>query len=136
MNNVEMAIELLNCLKSLGLRLSIDDFGTGYSSLSNLHRFPVDTLKVDRSFVSRLTEEKAALKYAQIVRTIVTLGHNLDLDVIAEGIETEAQLRALRSLDCKYGQGYLFARPLTVIDTERLLWESSPWRSRAQPPSA
>lgn len=121
MNDVEGAIKLLQRLKELGLRLSIDDFGTGYSSLSYLHRFPVDTLKIDRSFVGRMEEGNDSEKYIQIVRTIISLGHNLDLDVIAEGIETVAQVEVLESLDCEYGQGYFFAKPLSAKDAEVLL---------------
>lgn len=122
MNDVESAINLLNELKALGLRLSIDDFGTGYSSLSYLHRFPIDTLKVDRSFVSRIANrESSPEKYTQIARTIVMLGHNLGLDVTAEGIETEAQLLVLNDLDCKFGQGYFFDKPLSVFAAEELL---------------
>ena len=123
MHDVEGAIELLNRLKGLGLRLSIDDFGTGYSSLSYLHRFPVDTLKVDQSFVRRMEEGDDSNKYISIVRTIISLGHNLNLDVIAEGIETEEQMNVLKSLSCEYGQGYFFSRPLPRDKAEALLVE-------------
>jgi diguanylate cyclase (GGDEF)-like protein len=107
----DVAVQRLGDLRNLGVRLAIDDFGTGYSSLSYLRRFPVDVLKIDRSFVSALggAPEDAALAHA-----IVKLGHTLHLRVVAEGIETAAQLAELRALDCEYGQGYLFARPLTV----------------------
>lgn len=121
MNDVEAAIELLNCLKGLGLRLSIDDFGTGYSSLSYLHRFPIDTLKVDKSFVGRMDEAEDGDKYIQIVKTIISLGHNLQLDVIAEGIETQTQANVLSSLGCEYGQGYFFSKPLSQKEAEALL---------------
>ena len=120
-NNVEDAIALLHELKSLGLKLSIDDFGTGYSSLSYLHRFPVDTLKIDKSFVSRLMGEQEQEKYTQLVHTIITLGHNLKMNVIAEGLETEEQLKILQSFHCEYGQGYLFAKPLLKDDATKLL---------------
>jgi EAL domain-containing protein (putative c-di-GMP-specific phosphodiesterase class I) len=90
--------------------------------LSYLHRFPIDTLKVDRSFVSRIANmESSPEKDTQIARTIVMLGHNLGLDVTAEGIETEAQLLILNDLDCKYGQGYFFDKPLSVLAAEELL---------------
>ncbi|MDJ0846188.1 MAG: GGDEF domain-containing phosphodiesterase, partial [Crocosphaera sp.] len=125
MNNVEEAITLLNRLKELGLRLSIDDFGTGYSSLSYLHRFPVDTLKVDKSFVGRMEEGEDSHKYIQIVRTIISLGHNLSLDVIAEGIETDKQRKILESLSCEYGQGYFFSRPLSYDNAEALLTDEN-----------
>ena len=107
----DVAVQRLGDLRHLGVRLAIDDFGTGYSSLSYLRRFPVDVLKIDRSFVSALggDPEDAALAQA-----IVKLGHTLHLRVVAEGIETAAQLAELRALDCEYGQGFLFARPLTA----------------------
>jgi diguanylate cyclase (GGDEF)-like protein/PAS domain S-box-containing protein len=107
----DVAVQRLGDLRHLGVRLAIDDFGTGYSSLSYLRRFPVDVLKIDRSFVSALggDPEDGALAHA-----IVKLGHTLHLRVVAEGIETDAQLEELRALGCEYGQGYLFARPLTV----------------------
>jgi EAL domain-containing protein (putative c-di-GMP-specific phosphodiesterase class I) len=100
---------MLTQLRNLGVGLSIDDFGTGYSSLSYLHRFPIDTLKIDRSFVTRMTDNS---ENAEIVRTIVTLARSLDMDIIAEGVETHEQLRQLSSLGCDYGQGYLFAKPV------------------------
>jgi EAL domain-containing protein (putative c-di-GMP-specific phosphodiesterase class I) len=111
MENAEMAVTVLNQLKALGVQLSVDDFGTGYSSLSYLHRFPLDTLKIDRSFVSRIGE---ADENGEIVRTIVTLAENMGMDVVAEGIETLGQLSELKRLNCRYGQGYLFARPLNI----------------------
>ena len=88
--------------------LSIDDFGTGYSSLSRLHRFPIDTFKIDQSFVSRIGTE---LENPEIVRTIVTLARNLGMDVIAEGVETANQLEHLKDLGCDWGQGFFFAKP-------------------------
>ena len=109
MENAEMAVTVLKQLKDLGVQLSVDDFGTGYSSLSYLHRFPLDTLKIDRSFVSRIGE---ADENGEIVRTIVTLAENLGMDVVAEGIETLGQLSELRRLNCRQGQGFLFAKPL------------------------
>ncbi|NET34927.1 MAG: EAL domain-containing protein [Cyanothece sp. SIO1E1] len=125
MDNVEAAIDLLLQLKSLDLRLSIDDFGTGYSSLSYLHRFPLDTLKVDQSFVSQMAETG---ENAEIVRTIVMLGHNLGMDVIAEGIETSVQMKALQALGCEYGQGYFFAKPLSSEVAAALLGKSPAWK--------
>ncbi|GFE67509.1 diguanylate cyclase/phosphodiesterase with Chase sensor [Chroococcus sp. FPU101] len=126
-NNVEGAIQLLHRLKALGLRISIDDFGTGYSNLSYLHRFPIDTLKVDQSFVRRMHEEDDNNKYAQIVQTVVTLGHNLGLEVIAEGIETEAQMKTLLAFNCEFGQGYFFAKPLPASEATALLQQDPQW---------
>jgi diguanylate cyclase (GGDEF)-like protein/PAS domain S-box-containing protein len=109
MEDLEAAIALLWQLKSTGIQLSIDDFGTGYSSLSYLYRLPVDTLKIDRSFVSRLGAPGAD---ADLVGTIVSLAHRLQLDVIAEGVETAEQVAQLQALACEYGQGYYFSRPM------------------------
>jgi EAL domain-containing protein (putative c-di-GMP-specific phosphodiesterase class I) len=109
MGNAEATCATLERLRALGIGVSIDDFGTGYSSLSYLHRFPVDTLKVDRSFVSRMGEPD---EHGEIVRTIVTLACNLGMGVVAEGVETARQAELLRGLGCEYAQGYLFSRPL------------------------
>lgn len=108
--NVATASMMLAQLKARKIMISIDDFGTGYSSLSYLHRFPIDTLKVDRSFVKRLSREGG--QPLQIVRAIVTLAHNLGLEVIAEGVETREQLLELQQLECELAQGFLFSRPL------------------------
>lgn len=109
MSNNTAAIALLEQLKQRQIQLSIDDFGTGYSSLSYLQRLPIDTLKIDRSFISGIDSNR---KNFSLAKTIITLAHSLGLDVIAEGIETPQQRDLLRSLDCEYGQGYLFSRPL------------------------
>jgi diguanylate cyclase (GGDEF)-like protein/PAS domain S-box-containing protein len=108
-DNLDAAVGLLTQLRDLGVQLSIDDFGTGYSSLSYLQRFPIDTLKIDRSFVTQMMENEENLA---IVRTIVALAQNLGMDVVAEGVETEDQLRLLRKLECENGQGFLFSTPL------------------------
>ncbi|HEY9749390.1 MAG TPA: bifunctional diguanylate cyclase/phosphodiesterase, partial [Allocoleopsis sp.] len=125
MKDVESTIGLLLQLRSLNLRLSIDDFGTGYSSLSYLHRFPVDTLKVDRSFVSRMGDTS---EDATIVQTITMLGHTLGMDVIAEGVETAAQRAKLQALNCEYAQGYLFSKPLDSEAATILL--AAEWQRR------
>ena len=109
MDNIETAVETLEGLRRLGIALSIDDFGTGYSSLSYLHRFPLSTLKIDRSFVSLMLGNN---ENSEIVRTIVMLAEKLNMDVVAEGIESDDQLALLRQIGCQYGQGYLFSRPL------------------------
>ena len=109
MSHAEAACATLGQLRAQGLGVSIDDFGTGYSSLSYLHRFPVDTLKVDRSFVGRMGEGD---EDGEIVRTIITLARNLGMQVVAEGVETARQGELLRGLGCEYAQGYFFSRPL------------------------
>jgi diguanylate cyclase (GGDEF)-like protein len=126
MENAENAISMLNSIKATGVKLSIDDFGTGYSSLSYLHRFPIDTLKIDRSFVSSMEE---GTENGEIVRTIIALAKALKLNVVAEGIESVHQFRRLRILGCQFGQGYLFSRPLTVSDVETLLIDRFRWRN-------
>jgi diguanylate cyclase (GGDEF)-like protein/PAS domain S-box-containing protein len=121
MENAESAATMLTQLKQLGLQLAIDDFGTGYSSLNYLHRFPIDTLKIDRSFISRVDVDGEQLA---IVRTIITLAWNLGMDVVAEGVETLKQLTQLRSLQCDYAQGFLFSQPLEASAVEQLMVES------------
>ena len=111
-------MEVLGSLRRLGVSLLMDDFGTGYSSLHYLHTFPFDVLKIDRSFVSRMTEGDQAL---QIVRTIVELARVLGMDVVAEGIETREQDALLRQLGCRYGQGFLFSRPQPAEKISRML---------------
>jgi len=118
MENAELATILLKRLRALGVRVSIDDFGTGYSSLSYLHRFPVDILKIDRSFVSRMNQGDENL---EIVRTILTLAHNLGMEVVAEGVETQEQSVQLKTLKCEYGQGYFFSEPLSADSVLPLL---------------
>ncbi|AFY73080.1 diguanylate cyclase (GGDEF) domain-containing protein [Synechococcus sp. PCC 7502] len=116
-------IKILRQLQNSGIKLCIDDFGTGYSSLSCLHEFPIDTLKIDRSFVKRIGRITGD---AEIVQTIITLAHRLGMDVVAEGIETTNQLRLLTNLGCEMGQGYLFARPLPAADATKFVQN---WRS-------
>lgn len=120
MDNTDKAADIIASLKSHKIKLGLDDFGTGYSSLSYLHRFPVDTLKIDRSFISRMeqTSENAA-----IIKTIVALAQNMDFQTVAEGIETDSQLACLKELDCRFGQGYYFSKPLTPEEAELLLQE-------------
>ncbi|WP_083794118.1 sensor domain-containing protein [Crocosphaera chwakensis] len=109
MENILELRDILRQIKSLGIELSIDDFGTGYSSLSYLHNLPVDNLKIDRSFVIEMNQSEGNYR---IIETIITLAHQLGLSVIAEGIETEQDLQTLRDLQCEFGQGYLFSKPL------------------------
>jgi EAL domain-containing protein (putative c-di-GMP-specific phosphodiesterase class I) len=118
MDDPDSASVMLARLRDLGVQVCIDDFGTGYSSLNYLHRFPVDTLKIDRSFVRQMEH---AGENMQIVQSIVDLAHNLAIDVIAEGVETEAQFRQLAALNCEYGQGYFFSRPVDSTAAEAFL---------------
>ncbi|MBX3243891.1 MAG: bifunctional diguanylate cyclase/phosphodiesterase [Acidobacteria bacterium] len=120
MENAEFTISTLRRLKQIGVQLSIDDFGTGYSSLSHLHRLPFDTLKIDRSFVNNVGEYG---ENSGILQTIISLAKNLQMAVVAEGIETEAQLKVLQHLGCDMGQGYLMAKPKGRDETEQLLYE-------------
>ncbi len=128
MENAELAIAMLNQLKALGVQLSIDDFGTGYSSLSYLHRFPVDTLKIDRSFVSRMGDSDENL---EIVRTIKTLASNIGMEVVAEGVEALEQLTQLRLIKCEYGQGYLFSKPVEADAAGTMIAKTPHWLAGA-----
>ena len=110
--------KMLKQLKALGIQLCIDDFGTGYSSLSRLHEFPIDTLKIDRSFVSRIGADNSGV---EIIQTIVTLARSRGMDIVAEGIETPTQLQKLRELGCELGQGYLFSKPVDSFQATELL---------------
>jgi diguanylate cyclase (GGDEF)-like protein/PAS domain S-box-containing protein len=118
MREPDVALAKLNALKALGVRLAIDDFGTGYSSLSHLQFFPVDELKIDRSFIQRIDQGD---REAAFVRTIVSLAKSLSVEVVAEGIEEVAQQQFLRSVGCDIGQGYLYSRPLPSADVERFV---------------
>ena len=122
MHDVEQATTIMAKLKALGVQLSIDDFGTGYSSLAYLRHFPIDVLKIDKTFVSDITH---SIDDAAIVRAIISLAHSLRLKVIAEGVETEQQLAFLRQHGCDQMQGYLFSRPLAAPAFETLLLEGS-----------
>ena len=119
MSDSTAAITLLSQFKSLGVRLAIDDFGTGYSSLSYLHRFPLDTLKIDRSFTDAIRDGET--DESMIARTIMPLAQHLGLDVVAEGVETIEQATLLRGLRCKYAQGFLFSKPVDAADVRRML---------------
>ena len=121
MDNAESAIAITKELRSRQIQISIDDFGTGYSSLGYLHRFPVDNLKIDRSFVSQIQTEN---RNYHVVDTIIALSNQLGLAVIAEGIETKEQLEWLQKVGCQYGQGYLFNRPLPASEVEKVYLQS------------
>ena len=123
MTDPEHAIAKLQEIRKLGINLSIDDFGTGYSSLAYLHRLPVNTLKIDKSFVSRIDNPNDR----EIVRIITELAGILSLDVIAEGVETIAHVEALQSIGCDYGQGFFFGKGLDSVEAERLIVEQQHW---------
>ena len=116
MNNIEIADRVFSQLKARNIKLAIDDFGTGYSSLSYLDRFPADTLKIDRSFVSRLSEDSQT---STIVKATLDLAHNLGFDVVAEGVETQKQVDRLKEWGCEFAQGYFYAKPLL----KKAAWE-------------
>lgn len=123
MENSDMAITIMNRLRDLGVQISIDDFGTGYSSLSYLQRLPINYLKIDRSFINLMN---ANHENGEIVRAIVMLAKNLNMKVIAEGIETEEQALKLINLDCQFGQGYFYSKPTDAIQAEDILGNGQP----------
>jgi diguanylate cyclase (GGDEF)-like protein len=127
MRNIEETARRLTQIKGLGVRIAIDDFGTGYSSLAHLQRFPVDALKIDRSFISGLKHNEEG---ETLIRTLVQLGKSLSIETFAEGIEQQQELTLLREQDCDSGQGFLFARPLDVAATEKFLQD---WAENATP---
>ncbi|HQR23339.1 MAG TPA: EAL domain-containing protein, partial [Steroidobacteraceae bacterium] len=129
MQNTDMNLERFRALKALGVRLAIDDFGVGYSSLSYLHRFPIDILKIDRAFVSRLTEQDGG---PELARAVVMLGTTLGLETVAEGIENEAQAATLLDLGCVAGQGFLFASSMTLENVARTMYMTRRARLRAE----
>jgi EAL domain-containing protein (putative c-di-GMP-specific phosphodiesterase class I) len=127
----ETAAGRLQALRRLGVRLAIDDFGTGYSSLDYLRRFPMDVLKIDRSFVDRLGAGDA--EDETLVRTIVRLGQRFGMQTVAEGVENAAQVAVLREMSCDYGQGYFLSRPLPSAEATRLLETGLPALAPASP---
>jgi diguanylate cyclase (GGDEF)-like protein/PAS domain S-box-containing protein len=133
MENAEFAAQVMRRLKNTGIQLSLDDFGTGYSSLSHLHRFPFDILKIDRSFVMRLGEDRGSEK---IVKTILMLASELEMAAVAEGVETEEQAARLGALNCTYGQGYLYSKPLPAEAIEPLLLKNLAETGQAVPEEA
>jgi diguanylate cyclase (GGDEF)-like protein len=120
MEKIATTSEMLKQLRKLGIQLSIDDFGTGYSSLAYLARLPLDTLKIDRSFVSQMLENE---EQSEVVKAIIMLARALGLEVVAEGVETREQLRQLQLLECSFAQGYLFSRPVEAAAAGRLIEE-------------
>lgn len=120
--NIEFAVDVMQSLTQLGVKLSIDDFGTGYSSLSYLHRLPLSSLKIDRSFINQMSENG---ENQEIIKTIISLAKSLNLETIAEGVETSDQISHLQSLSCQFGQGFYYAKPLDVKAVENVFAEKN-----------
>jgi EAL domain-containing protein (putative c-di-GMP-specific phosphodiesterase class I) len=118
MNNIQESFSVLSELKQLGVKISIDDFGTGYSSLSYLKYLPIDEIKIDKSFIDDIPMSQ---RDVAIVKTIIDMGHHLQVSVTAEGIETEQQYLTLREHHCHVGQGYYFSKPLSAVEVEQIL---------------
>jgi EAL domain-containing protein (putative c-di-GMP-specific phosphodiesterase class I) len=116
MADIEASTERLQRLNDMGVRIAIDDFGTGYSSLRYLATLPVDTLKIDRSFIVRMTSDQDSMT---LVSTMISLAHSFQLDVVAEGVDSEEQAHLLRLMKCDVLQGYLFGKPIPASDVER-----------------
>ena len=119
MDDVSHTVDILHSLKNMGIKISIDDFGTGYSSLSYLKKFPIDTLKIDQSFISNLSED--TLTNSAIANIVIDLGHRLGMKVIAEGVETDEQLKLLKEYACDKIQGYVISEPVNEIEFDLLL---------------
>jgi EAL domain-containing protein (putative c-di-GMP-specific phosphodiesterase class I) len=126
LQNNEHTLQVLLDLKKAGIALHMDDFGTGYSSLSYLSHFPIDVVKIDRSFICSLDLDR---KHGELVEAILTMAQAMGLEVVAEGIESESQRKRLRELSCEYGQGFLFARPMDPADAEEMLRSNRPLAS-------
>jgi EAL domain-containing protein (putative c-di-GMP-specific phosphodiesterase class I) len=124
MTNTDFTQEILQELKSRSIQLLIDDFGTGYSSLSYLQRLPVDSLKIDRSFITGIEHSR---RHLDITQAIITLAHSLGMDVVAEGVENYQQVKILTELGCEYGQGYYFSPPLPESAVIPFLEQPKSW---------
>jgi len=121
LNNSDVVLENMRALKKLGVKILLDDFGTGYSSLSYLHLFPIDVLKIDRSFITNVHDHKS---HQAIIKTIIDLAINLNMDTVGEGVESLEDAVILNTMECKYGQGYYFSKPMKSVDAEKTLFEN------------
>ena len=117
-DSADKALQCINKLRDMGIKFAIDDFGTGYSSLSYLNKIPANLLKIDKSFIDKINANESSKQY---VAAIISMGHIMGLDVISEGVEEEEQLEALRSIGCDYVQGYIWGRPMSAEDAEKLV---------------
>jgi EAL domain-containing protein (putative c-di-GMP-specific phosphodiesterase class I) len=122
MDSVDKALRCIDKLKSMGIQIAIDDFGTGYSSLSYLNKFPADLLKIDKSFIDAMNTSDSSRQY---VAAIISMGHIMGFNVISEGVEDQEQLKTLREIDCDYVQGFIWGRPLSPDDAEKLILQHS-----------
>ena len=120
-DSFDKALHCIDELKSMGIQIAIDDFGTGYSSLSYLHRFPANLLKIDKSFIDKMNTGESSRQY---VAAIISIGHVMGFDVISEGVEEPDQLETLKNIGCDYIQGFIWGRPLSAEDAEKLVRES------------
>ena len=116
-DSVDEALSIINEIKAMGIQIAIDDFGTGYSSLSYLNKFPANLLKVDKSFIDKMNTSDSSRQY---VAAIISIGHIMGFDVISEGVEEPDQLETLRTIGCDYIQGYIWGKPLSVEDAEKV----------------
>ena len=117
-DSIDKALEVIGEIKDMGIKIAIDDFGTGYSSLSYLNKFPADLLKVDKSFIDEMNSSESSRQY---VATIISIGHIMNLDVISEGVEDDAQLKTLKEIGCDYIQGFIWGKPLPPEEAEKLV---------------
>jgi diguanylate cyclase (GGDEF)-like protein len=120
-DSVDKALQCIDELRKIGVKIAIDDFGTGYSSLSYLNKFPANLLKIDKSFIDKMNEDESSKQY---VSAIISIGHIMNFDVISEGVEETAQVETLREIGCDYIQGFIWGRPLPQEEAEKLVWES------------
>lgn len=117
-DSAEKALQCINEIKKMGIKIAIDDFGTGYSSLSYLYNFPADLLKVDKSFIDNMNTNRSSKQY---VAAIISIGHIMKYDVISEGVEKEDQLETLKEIGCDYIQGFIWGRPLSMVEAENIV---------------
>lgn len=121
LDNSDIVLENMKALKQLGVKILLDDFGTGYSSLSYLHLFPIDVLKIDCSFITNVHDH---VSHQAIIKTIIDLATNLGMSTVGEGIESIDDAKILKKMECKFGQGYYFSKPMEPVDVEKVLFQT------------